>query len=122
MVWNRTQLSTGIDELCRVVTVWPLPDVVVYPPDTNNETDPFLVVEYPMFHDTDEVSMTAVSILVTTIGRSATNITMSSDELGSNKVRLLTPTNDPVILPETFNDPVTINPSGKLTNPSKASA
>ena len=36
--------------------------------------------------------------------------------------QLLVPNNDPVMLPDTFNDPVTSNPSGKLTNPATDSA
>ena len=31
--------------------------------------------------------------------------------------QLAVPNNDPVMLPDTFNDPVTVNPSGNRTNP-----
>lgn len=36
--------------------------------------------------------------------------------------QLLVPNTEPVILPETFNDPVTTNPLGKFTKPSNVLA
>lgn len=43
---------------------------------------------------------------------------VASDAVIALVAQLLVPNNDPVILPDTLSEPVTVSPLGKFTNPS----